>query len=273
MFKYYSSSWDPNVITHCLEAGISNLLSYWNRKDAVSGVDPYILKILESSNIPEGFDFRFMLDSGVFTARKHGKMVEVDDLCDYYHRNKDYYNVVMTVDQGRYSQWLENTARMKANGVPVAGIIRPDMSASLIQEITEASDNYISISSLGLPMLTKEGREDFIKIYKTIRNLIPEETKIHILGCSRHDLIIRCFPDSVDASSLAQYTAFGNKLRIDPVRGIQCQPTERRESGVDRCPLGFTTRIKYNTRVIKAYENYVNAVHARRVERMGGGGR
>lgn len=237
--------------------GLSNLVSFYHqRATGFTEKNPSILRL--SALTTPGINSLY-LDSGVFSARKKFELLELDELISFYHLHAQEINYVFTLDQGSYEEWIRNTQVMKDQGVPVIGITRADMSFDEIKRTEEASCSYVALAAFGIVNSSREGySQNLIRAYHRLRSILEPETKIHLLGVFRHNVLQQCLPYSTDASSVSKVSSYGKLINWSPQRGIYVeQPTVAASSRHD------ITRARYNYQKLLEYQHYLTALRSR----------
>ena len=163
------------------------------------------------------------LDSGVYTARKKGKIIPMQKLVDFYKEFPDLISWVFSMDSGNEVEQLNNIINMANDGVPTIGIWHgPEHSVNTgcvmpfeyIDRIAEVTD-YIALGNGGFKYLDAF----FEYIYK--RNLT--NLKTHLLGYISPNVLTRYPFYSADSSTITLNAGFGRVTTyIDSKIKIKC---------------------------------------------------
>ena len=194
------------------------LVSYWyvrlvGKKTSSAGMQA----IVEAKR--NNLQGSFYLDSGVFTARKKGANITLDELIDFYHKHEETIDYVFNLDIGNDEEQLENARILKAAGVPVIPIFHGDMmygtmDLDYISRMAEITP-YIAV---GLKLKGNLSFDYVDSIFEYIykNNLWP--LKVHALGTERFDFLSKYPFYSADSSTFASAYAFGRISFFDDRR-------------------------------------------------------
>jgi len=187
------------------------LTSFWNyttwnkREEKFKIKEEYkTLESLRKFTKETGIPMKLMLDSGVFSARLKGMKIPNELLAEFYHKNSDLFNIVMTNDEGTPETQIENTRILKSLGVPVVGIYhpgsieRPFMTENHLQQLLELTD-FNSIAMFTIPKSKRMFEVD--RMFNFIYKHGYEKNKIHMLGIESANYLLRFPFYSADATS------------------------------------------------------------------------
>ena len=119
------------------------LISYWYSRTSKSTFDEMLNGCIRAKK-------KMILDSGVFTARKRGITIPLQEYLDYCIRFKDKIEYFFNLDMGSTEEQISNFKTLVKNRVPTIGIVSNKMS---FDEVRRFIDIYpyigISYSAIG----------------------------------------------------------------------------------------------------------------------------
>lgn len=210
------------VIDMNSETGLSTLVSYWycvTKGKSTSLAKKIKQKMLEETRKK---NYKIYLDSGVFSARKSGTVIPVEDLIDFYKDNSISYDHVFNMDEGEHEEQLQNCIKMKVAGVPVIGIFHADMTLDMLHRYIDICEGYIAVSffKTGSPK-TEKSRQNLDRVFNSIIKTYSTNDlkRVHGLGVEVRDLLLRYPFYSVDSTSAKSNYAFGKIAEFDSKKG------------------------------------------------------
>jgi len=187
---------------------LSYLLSYYHKKD-------FIVNEFRKAKPPG----KFYVDSGVFTARKKGKNITVDELIKYYHDNSDVIDWMFGLDQGSPEEHVSLQRTMFEAGVKVIPIFHVNyLNWKYLDEMLKYSHGYLSIGTYYVNQviqnLSKQERNDVrARFYDNFFDYLHRNgywpVKVHVLGTERTDILENWPWYSSDASNFSKSYVYG----------------------------------------------------------------
>ena len=182
------------------------------------------------------YNKKLYLDSGVFTARKKGKEINIHELIAYTRKNIENIQYVFNLDTGDEDNQVNNCRILKDAGLPVIGIWHGKkygkahgiMELDAIQRFLEITD-YLAIGAI---------KEEYFEIffeYLYKKNLWP--LKVHGLGIER-PAILKNYPFySADSSGFQKSYTFGliSHFNYNTIRAFH--PTKNIERALKIDPM------------------------------------
>ncbi len=164
-------------------------------------------------NLFKKYNKKIYLDSGVFTARKKGKSIDINALISYLKKHEENISCVFNLDIGSPAEQLKNYLIMKKKGCNVLPIWHGTMSLDMLLRFAEDSD-YIAISESFIENGWKNSKvlDSFFNfLYKN--NLWP--MKVHALGIERPAILSKYPFYSADSSAFQKSYTFGLITNFD----------------------------------------------------------
>lgn len=207
---------------------------------------PGVFEVLKNQTLP----YRFLLDSGAFTAHNAGKVITLDDYCRFIE--------AMPIKPWRYFQLdvvgdPEKTARnyekMLERGFTPVPVFTHNESLSRLDELYETSD-LVALGGL-------VGNKNRKAIVRRVMNH-AKGRKIHLLGFTNEQYLKFYKPYMCDSSSLAATEMYG-RLAIYCGRGEMIGLNKSDFiSRPKREILEILTRWGFDPKLLAKKENWVN---------------
>lgn len=206
---------EPLDITDAREKAAFILISYYyfSGKNAVRNVH----------NQFNNKKVHLMMDSGVFTYRKHGSDVSIDKYIDFLNNNADLIEYAVTLDYPHSAkEIIKNTDYIQERLDPKIKLV--PVIQSFIFDKSE-SEYFLSNDQWPLVCLgTYNGKNSAIMYCQEVQNSLKpiyELNKkykriLHGLGRTRLNWLLTNPVDSSDSSAWARYLITGNTVCWDP---------------------------------------------------------
>ena len=162
-----------------------------------------VIKILKDIHDELGDNFRFLLDSGAFTAYSSGKEIKLDDYCKFLD-NLPFkpWNYFALDVIGNPEATMRNYEIMLSRGYKPAPVFTFGDDLSVIDEYYKTSD-FIGIGGL----VGRPSNEMLIGLDKILKKV--NGRKAHLLGFTRVEYLKLLKPYSCDSSSWSSGVRFG----------------------------------------------------------------
>ena len=170
------------------------------------------------------YDAKFMLDSGVFSARKKDEKIDNERLSKYFHRNEHLYDSVFNNDDGPVKTQIDNLKYLSENDVPVIGIYHPGAINDRFMglEHLEKMFEYTDFCSIALHTIPKNDQPIIFKeMFDFIYKNGYQNKKMHLLGVESPAFLYKYPFYSTDATTFLRDYIMGrvskwdsNRLRI-----------------------------------------------------------
>ena len=172
-----------------------------------------ILALQKAKDATEG-RFRFLLDSGAFTAYNSGKEIKLDDYCRFIESLPFEPTGYFMLDViGNPSATMKNYEIMLKRGFNPIPVFTRGEDFSVLEEFYRTSD-YVALGGL-------VGGKKNKKLYFIQKSLkIANNRKMHLLGFTSYKYVRRFKPYSVDSSSWTSGTRFGSVSIFKRNKGI-----------------------------------------------------
>ena len=163
-----------------------------------------VIKILKDIHDELGNNFRFLLDSGAFTAYSSGKEIKLDDYCKFLD-NLPFkpWNYFALDVIGNPEETMRNYEIMLSRGYKPAPVFTFGDDLSVIDEYYKTSD-FIGIGGL----VGRPSNEMLIGLDKILKKV--NGRKAHLLGFTRVEYLKLLKPYSCDSSSWNGGARFGH---------------------------------------------------------------
>lgn len=246
--------------------GLSCLISFWycvQKGKVPRSINELIAKVRSKPK-----DYLFFLDSGVFTARKHGVVIPNSTLIEFVNLNQGVFDWVFNNDEGSHAVQLKNAIELKKNNVPVIPIYHGDMPLDYIDRFFDVQP-FIAVSffKFGGPS-NKRAIQGLDRIFEYCykRNFDKPFVKIHALGTEAFKLLNRYPFYSADSTSAMNNYALGNVNKLSGTKLETINPKKskgkpfvqfigntraERDKRIEMC---LKERAKYNKLITEIWE-------------------
>lgn len=207
---------------------------------------PDVFEVLKNQTLP----YRFLLDSGAFTAHNAGKVITLDDYCRFIEampiKPWRYFQLDVVGDPDKTAR---NYEKMLERGFTPVPVFTHNESLSRLDELYETSD----VVALG-GLVGNKNRKSIVRRVMNHAN----GRKVHLLGFTNEQYVKFYKPYMCDSSSLAAVGIYG-RLGIYCGRGkmISLQKSDFL-SRPKREILETLTRWGFDPKALAKKENWVN---------------
>lgn len=207
---------------------------------------PDVFEVLKNQTLP----YRFLLDSGAFTAHNAGKVITLDDYCRFIEampvKPWRYFQLDVVGDPDKTAR---NYEKMLERGFTPVPVFTHNESLSRLDELYETSD----LVALG-GLVGNKNRKSIVRRVMNHAN----GRKIHLLGFTNDQYLKFYKPYMCDCSSIAAAEMYGT-LSIYCGRGkmINLQKSDFL-SRPKREILEILTRWGFDPKLLAKKESWVN---------------
>lgn len=215
-----SQWWEPYVKAMEDDDGecLDFLYSYWfARKSFMNGKPDENMDNIRKHK-PKNSEL--YIDSGVFSARKLGEVIPVDELIKFYHKNADIVDYVFGMDEGSLEEQFEKTSEMIKQGVPTIPIIH--LGYTNLKDILRYANMGIDFLGAGFYHVstgTSKSKNQFNipgdVLFKYFKDHDLQHIKTHLLGTENFYSANRWPLYSIDSSNVINTLIFGNVSYFD----------------------------------------------------------
>jgi len=178
------------------------LLEEFKMKENINILASYYFLI--SNKIP--INYKFLLDSGAFSAFNAGKEINIDNYIQFIKDNEDIIENYFGLDEiGNAEKTLENQKYMESKGLKPIPTFHANEDFKYLEHYCK---NYDYIALGGVAQL--RDRQKVIRWLQKCFKIIPKGTKVHGFAITS-PYIINKFPFySIDSSSWCSAARYGN---------------------------------------------------------------
>lgn len=225
-------------------------------------------------------NFDFYLDSGVYSARKKGKIIPVDGLIKFYHNNSDWIDYVFTMDSGNREEQIEKFKIMSESEVPTIPIIHNyKKNGDMRDEDLFEMWKYTNLDDYFAMTLNQPGAGE--RIFEMLRREGLERSRCHLLGVEKITSLLKFPAYSSDASNVVRATITGSmSVFMEPLLAVKDVNIRRNWNklilnNIDplewTVPVGvvdsrenFYGRLMHNVQIRYAYQKLITTIWEKR---------